>query len=329
MKIAKRAKRGVTLVEIAIVLVIIGLLLGGILKGQELINNAKVKNMISYQEALRGAWYAFIDRYEAVPGDWTRASQFLAINQSAVINGQGNGFINENESPLVFTHLVAAGFIRCAVCDDGTAGHANESEWKDKTPQDPDPTGIGSQPSPENSPTNSYGGVVGIFHDVSYYHGRSSGNFQAQLMAHSGPRVPSNLARDVDNKIDDGYANSGDVRMNNFSTQEGTGGDAQTGRDEPGTYELASRTLKRALETDKATRVICRTGRARAPSMSAFPNRTPPLIPGGLPALRAARPTPTAASASGCNRLFYLPTFGFCGGLPAKPSRFGREGFAF
>jgi prepilin-type N-terminal cleavage/methylation domain-containing protein len=38
---------GFTLVEIAIVLVIIGLLLGGVLKGQELINSAKVKNMIA------------------------------------------------------------------------------------------------------------------------------------------------------------------------------------------------------------------------------------------------------------------------------------------
>ena len=240
MKLAKRAKQGVTLVEIAIVLVIIGLLLGGILKGQELINNAKVKNMIGYQEALRGSWYAFIDRYEAIPGDWTRANQFLAINESAVISGQGDGFINEHESPLVFTHLVAAGFIRCAVCDDGVVGHAAESEWSSiaNNPGVGSPTGELSRPTPENSPTNSYGGVVAIFHDVNYYHGRTAGNNRAQLMAHSGPRVPSNLARDVDNKIDDGYANSGDVRMNNFSTQEG-GGSPATARDVPGDYVLS------------------------------------------------------------------------------------------
>ncbi len=41
----KSQQSGFTLVEIAIVLVIIGLLLGGILKGQELINSAKVKNL--------------------------------------------------------------------------------------------------------------------------------------------------------------------------------------------------------------------------------------------------------------------------------------------
>ena len=41
----RNKQSGFTLVEIAIVLVIIGLLLGGVLKGQELINSAKVKNL--------------------------------------------------------------------------------------------------------------------------------------------------------------------------------------------------------------------------------------------------------------------------------------------
>ena len=244
MKLAKRAKQGVTLVEIAIVLVIIGLLLGGILKGQELINNAKVKNMIGYQESLRGAWYAFIDRYEAIPGDWTRASQFLAINEAAVVSGQGDGFLNENESPLVFTHLVAAGFIRCAVCDDGTRGHNRAGDWESiqNQPTASNPSSELSRPSPENSPTNSYGGVVAIFHDVNYYHGRSGteGALRAQLMAHSGPRVPSNLARDVDNKIDDGYANTGDVRMNNFSAQDGGQTAATNSRTPNGDLQLNS-----------------------------------------------------------------------------------------
>jgi len=43
----KKTQTGFTLIELAIVLVIIGLLLGGVLKGQELINSAKVKNMAS------------------------------------------------------------------------------------------------------------------------------------------------------------------------------------------------------------------------------------------------------------------------------------------
>ena len=232
MKTHNHNARGVTLVEIAIVLVIIGLLLGGILKGQELINNARVKNMVGYQESLRGAWYSFIDRYEAIPGDWTRAEQFLAVNENAVVNGDGNGYINELESPLVFTHLVAAGFIRCPVCDDGLAGNPNADEFQD------DDNGL--VPNPENSPTNNFGGIVAIFHDVGYWHGRNNDRLRGQLMAHSGPRVPSNLARDVDNKIDDGFANAGDVRMNNFDPAGSTDGDQQSDSRTAGGMELGT-----------------------------------------------------------------------------------------
>jgi prepilin-type N-terminal cleavage/methylation domain-containing protein len=58
----KRMQQGFTLVEIAIVLVIIGLLLGGILKGQELITNARVRNVADQQSAVKAAFYAFQDR---------------------------------------------------------------------------------------------------------------------------------------------------------------------------------------------------------------------------------------------------------------------------
>ncbi len=60
---------GFTLVEIAIVLVIIGLLLGGVLKGQELINSAKVKNMINDFRTVSSLVYSYQDRFKAFPGD--------------------------------------------------------------------------------------------------------------------------------------------------------------------------------------------------------------------------------------------------------------------
>ena len=55
-------QRGFTLVEIAIVLVIIGLLLGGILKGQELITAARVRNLADQSAGVQAAYYGFIDR---------------------------------------------------------------------------------------------------------------------------------------------------------------------------------------------------------------------------------------------------------------------------
>jgi len=65
----RKQQSGFTLVEIAIVLVIIGLLLGGVLKGQELINSAKVKNMIGDLRAVSSMVYAYQDRFKALPGD--------------------------------------------------------------------------------------------------------------------------------------------------------------------------------------------------------------------------------------------------------------------
>ena len=63
---SRKAQGGFTLVEIAIVLVIIGLLLGGVLKGQELIENAKIKNLANDIRGVSTAYYTYIDRYRNV-----------------------------------------------------------------------------------------------------------------------------------------------------------------------------------------------------------------------------------------------------------------------
>src|SRR5438874_13123227 len=64
-----RKAQGFTLVEIAIVLVIIGLLLGGILKGQEMITQAKIKNVIADFSGISAAYYGYVDRYKKISGD--------------------------------------------------------------------------------------------------------------------------------------------------------------------------------------------------------------------------------------------------------------------
>ncbi|MBV2234391.1 MAG: prepilin-type N-terminal cleavage/methylation domain-containing protein, partial [Sterolibacterium sp.] len=60
---------GFTLVEIAIVLVIIGLLLGGVLKGQEMVENSRVKNAINEMNGVAAAYNSYLDRYRRLPGD--------------------------------------------------------------------------------------------------------------------------------------------------------------------------------------------------------------------------------------------------------------------
>jgi prepilin-type N-terminal cleavage/methylation domain-containing protein len=84
---------GFTLVEIAIVMVIIGLLVGGILKGQAMIDNAKVKRVTEDMEGLRAATFAFLDRYGMYPGDENAA----AIPPGDGNDGNNNGLFNETD----------------------------------------------------------------------------------------------------------------------------------------------------------------------------------------------------------------------------------------
>ncbi|MDP1651755.1 MAG: prepilin-type N-terminal cleavage/methylation domain-containing protein [Rhodocyclaceae bacterium] len=86
---------GFTLVEIAIVLVIIGLLLGGVLKGQELINSAKVKNFAQDFRNIPLFIYGFQDKYKALPGDDAAVAAHLgAAAQPGAVGTVGNGVIN-------------------------------------------------------------------------------------------------------------------------------------------------------------------------------------------------------------------------------------------
>ena len=90
----KSQQSGFTLVEIAIVLVIIGLLLGGILKGQELINSAKVKNLANDFRTVPTYIYAFQDKFRALPGDDAAAQTHVAGCVNPCQNGNGNAVIN-------------------------------------------------------------------------------------------------------------------------------------------------------------------------------------------------------------------------------------------
>ena len=112
-KVSKQ--KGFTLIEIAIVLVIIGLLLGGVLKGQELINTARVRALNNTVDGITAAWFSFQDRYRAFPGDYTQADVNLPGSPA---NGDGNGLVGDNggadspsERAMVWMHLQSAGYI--------------------------------------------------------------------------------------------------------------------------------------------------------------------------------------------------------------------------
>ena len=111
-----RRQQGFTLVEIAIVLVIVGLLLGGILKGQDLINGARVRNLADMNAGVQAAYYGFIDRYRQVPGDMTAAAAASAIGDPAItVGGNANGQVDAadwGEASALWVHLTRAGFLQ-------------------------------------------------------------------------------------------------------------------------------------------------------------------------------------------------------------------------
>lgn len=81
----KSDERGFTLVELAVVMIIIGLLIGGVLKGQELVKNAQVASTISQIKGYNGAVSTFDDMYSGVPGDLRNAEN--RIPECDVANG--------------------------------------------------------------------------------------------------------------------------------------------------------------------------------------------------------------------------------------------------
>ena len=193
----RKQQQGFTLIEIAIVLVIIGLLLGGVLKGQELIQNARVRNVIAQQDGIKAAFFGFQDRYRGIPGDYDRtlASQNIP-GAGTTCGGNGNSLIDATvntvaESICAWYHLSRANFITGNYSGAGTTENAN------------------------NAPANPFGGSMQLFYDNAY----SDPSTTTIISVHNiktGINIPASILAEVDRKLDDGLPSSGSFRFSIF-----------------------------------------------------------------------------------------------------------------
>jgi prepilin-type N-terminal cleavage/methylation domain-containing protein len=182
-----RGQGGFNLVELAIVLVIIGIILGAVLQGREMINNAKIKRVLSQEKEVVAAIYSYQDRYGLLPGDdnvaGTRWAGAVSATGATAANGQINGSAAQTincaagaiEGCNIWDHLRRSGFI------SGAAGTVTNL-------------------------SNAYGGQVG----VGYYGvGTAPGNNETWI---EFTNVPAETAQVLDTQNDDGNYQQGTVR---------------------------------------------------------------------------------------------------------------------
>lgn len=116
-------KNGFTLVEIALVLIVIAFLVAGIFAGSALIKEAQIRAVISEMSDYKRSYQAFKERYKAKPGDfanayyyWPSVSECTSTGTASNCNGDGNGFISfsNQEQRKAWVHLRLAEMIAFA-----------------------------------------------------------------------------------------------------------------------------------------------------------------------------------------------------------------------
>ena len=195
---------GFTLVEIAIVLVIIGLLLGGILKGQELINSAKVKNLANDFRVIPTYIYAYQDKFKQLPGDDNQAQTHLPGgvasdngNGNSVIDGNWDSTTNTDESYMFWRHVRLANL----AAGSTTLGAA------------------------DYQPRNAVGGILGV---------SSLATGQPQIAGMTGSfqvcskGILGKFAKQLDIQMDDGNTATGAMRTIGDSAALGTAATAMS-----------------------------------------------------------------------------------------------------
>lgn len=187
--------KGFTLVELAIALMVIGLLIGGVLKGQELIENARATAMIRQIKAYDTATMIFQNTYNALPGDIKKPNRIPNCDEE-ICSLPGNGdkkIQNEipHEQQNFFPHLTKAGMIQGP--QGGTAAELTNTEL--------------FYPA---TPFDSVEGFYLVYNEFTGAYTNKSGN------AYYINYIPTRALDMIDTKLDDGSACTGAIFTKGF-----------------------------------------------------------------------------------------------------------------
>lgn len=204
---------GFTLVEIAIVLIIVGLMLGGVMKGQELVDNAKVKNLTADFRNVPIYLYTYQDKFKSLPGDdagvdahlgaklcpsGCKATSSDAVQGNGVIEGVWNSMTKTDESFRFWQHVRLAGLM----------------------------TGPTDVNDPDYLPRNAVGGQIGITAGSASPIATLRGN---QVVCSRG--ILGKFVKQIDIVLDDGNPATGTMQAMPNAAATATAGIPASGAD--------------------------------------------------------------------------------------------------
>lgn len=177
-----RTQRGFTLVELSVVLVIIGLIIGTVLTAQQIIQNGRVTSVINTIQSYQAQFQTYVQNYGALPGDDTAAPNRFSVdtgsrNGNGILNGNYDSVLVSDETRLVWADLRAADLVKYQVTADGS-------------------TAI--------QPPNPFNGIYG------FQNGAFNSALTTTVLCFNN--VPAAAAQTIDIRLDDGESNTGRLR---------------------------------------------------------------------------------------------------------------------